>query len=352
MASIGKQRAAQRIQFEYRLHLAYRMPLNLRLAMRMADDRMPHADDGRQMAGEPVDEEISAIHEAARAAAAELAEAELAAAEQLSSPAHPIRTEMDWAEPSMPVPTTASHPEMDRTADRRSAEPASSSSSNFLDDLPTSPNARRNLAEERDEAQALEEKENRARVDALAAEKGAAERFPEAASTSTGSLELRSTDLPTPALQALPRTPIGVDLLVQQWSPPVPDTPERPVPDTPEPPSQRLRATASQSTSSLPRAIVRRVVTTKGVPDDAALGTLPRLTSSEQRALAPAPAPAPREPSPVQASPSSSAARPRIVNQERANELAAALAAAPAGPRGRSPRPGSGPLSPPPGTEL
>ena len=186
----------------------------------------------------------------------------------------------------------------------------------------------------------------------LAAEKGAAERLPEAASTSTGSLELRSTDLPTPALQALPRTPIGVDLLVQQWSPPVPDTPERPVPDTPEPPSQRLRATASQSTSSLPRAIVRRVVTTKGVPDDAALGTLPRLTSSEQRALAPAPAPAPREPSPVQASPSSSAARPRIVNQERANELAAALAAAPAGPRGRSPRPGSGPLSPPPGTEL
>ena len=186
---------------------------------------------------------------------------------------------------------------------------------------------------------------------AEAAEKGAAERLPSAASTSTGSLEQRSTDLPTPTLQSLPRTPIGVDrvdLLVQQWSPPVPDTPERPAPDTPEPPSQRLRATASQSASSLPRAIVRRVVTTNGVPDDAALGTLPRVTSSEQRA----PAPAPREPSPVPASPSSSAARPRIVNQERANELAAALAAAPAGPRGRSPRPGSRPLSPPPGTEL
>jgi hypothetical protein len=187
---------------------------------------------------------------------------------------------------------------------------------------------------------------------AEAAEKGAAERLPSDASTSTGSLELRSTDPPTPALLALPRTPIGVDLLVQQWSPPVPDTPERPVPDTPEPPSQRLRATASQSASSLPRAIVRRVVTTNGVPDDAALGALPRVTSSEQRALALAPAPAPREPSPVPASPSSSAARPRIVNQERANELAAALAAAPAGPRGRSPRPGSRPLSPPPGTEL
>jgi len=187
---------------------------------------------------------------------------------------------------------------------------------------------------------------------AEAAEKGAAERLPSDASTSTGSLELRSTDPPTPALLALPRTPIGVDLLVQQWSPPVPDTPERPVPDKPEPPSQRLRATASQSASSLPRAIVRRVVTTNGVPDDAALGALPRVTSSEQRALALAPAPAPREPSPVPASPSSSAARPRIVNQERANELAAALAAAPAGPRGRSPRPGSRPLSPPPGTEL
>ena len=56
MASIGKQRAAQRIQFEYRLHLAYRMPLNLRLAMRMADDRMPHADDGRLYRCKPLTE--------------------------------------------------------------------------------------------------------------------------------------------------------------------------------------------------------------------------------------------------------------------------------------------------------
>ena len=54
--SIGKQRAAQRIQFEYRLHLAYRMPLNIGLAMRMADDRMPHADDGRLYRCKPLTE--------------------------------------------------------------------------------------------------------------------------------------------------------------------------------------------------------------------------------------------------------------------------------------------------------